>query len=101
MFVCMYVCMYDEYGMNMSRSKREFLYEIFGEAIKEGATTVIVADTVSITMPREYGELIADIKANTPGIENAIIACHCHNDLGLATANTVEVYIWLFYIREG
>ena len=84
---------HDEFGMNMSRSKREFLYEIFGEAIKEGATTVIVADTVGITMPREYGKLIADIKANTPGIENAIIACHCHNDHGLATANTIEVYI--------
>ncbi|XP_028800385.1 2-isopropylmalate synthase 2, chloroplastic-like [Neltuma alba] len=73
-----------------ARSKREFLYEIFGEVIKAGATTVIVADTVGISMPSEYGKLIAAIKANTPGIQNAIIASHCHNDLGLATANTIE-----------
>ncbi|KAI9119533.1 hypothetical protein K1719_009409 [Acacia pycnantha] len=58
--------------------------------MKEGATTVIVADTVGISMPSEYGKLVADIKANTPGIQNAIIASHCHNDLDLATANTIE-----------
>ncbi|KAI9119671.1 hypothetical protein K1719_009547 [Acacia pycnantha] len=73
-----------------TRSKREFLYEIFGQVIKEGATTVTVVDTVGISMPSEYGKLVADTKANTPGIENAIIASHCHNDLGLATANTIE-----------
>lgn len=50
-----------------------------------------VPDTVGIAMPFEFGKLIADIKANTPGIENVIIATHCHNDLGLATANTIEV----------
>ncbi|KAJ1422400.1 Pyruvate carboxyltransferase [Sesbania bispinosa] len=73
-----------------ARSEREFLYQILGEVIKAGATTVIITDTVGITMPFEFGKLIADIKTNTPGIENAIIAIHCHNDLGLATANTIE-----------
>ncbi|XP_061351609.1 LOW QUALITY PROTEIN: probable 2-isopropylmalate synthase [Gastrolobium bilobum] len=73
-----------------ARSDREFLYQIFGEVIKAGATTVDITDTVGITMPFEFGKLIADIKANTPGIENVIIATHCHNDLGLATANTIE-----------
>jgi len=77
-----------------SRSDREFLYQIFGDVIEAGATTVVVADTVGITMPFEFGKLIADIKANTPGIEKAIIAVHCHNDLGHATANTIEVFLY-------
>lgn len=42
-------------------------------------------------MPSEFGKLIADIKANTPGIDNVIISTHCQNDLGLSTANTIEV----------
>ncbi|XP_027920068.1 probable 2-isopropylmalate synthase isoform X2 [Vigna unguiculata] len=80
-----------EFGAeDAARSDREFLYEIFGEVIKAGATTVVIADTVGITMPFEFGKLISDIKANTPGIENAVIAVHCHNDLGHATANTIE-----------
>nr|ARE67149.1 isopropylmalate synthase [Aeschynomene afraspera] len=72
------------------RSDREFLYQILGEVIKAGATTLNIPDTVGITMPGEFGQLIADIKANTPGIENVIISTHCQNDLGLSTANTVE-----------
>jgi 2-isopropylmalate synthase len=75
----------------MTRSEKEFLYQILGEVIKAGATTVVIPDTVGIAMPFEFGNLIADIKRNTPGIENVIIATHCHNDLGLATANTIEV----------
>ncbi|KAE8718354.1 2-isopropylmalate synthase B [Hibiscus syriacus] len=71
------------------RSDREFLYEILGEVIKAGATTLNIPDTVGITMPREFGQLIADIKANTPGIENVVISTHCQNDLGLSTANTI------------
>ncbi|KAK3444034.1 hypothetical protein EUGRSUZ_A00248 [Eucalyptus grandis] len=71
------------------RSEREFLYEILGEVIKAGATTLNIPDTVGITMPEEFGKLIADVKANTPGIENVIISAHCHNDLGLSTANTI------------
>ncbi|KAH9606129.1 hypothetical protein KSS87_007271 [Heliosperma pusillum] len=72
------------------RSDREFLYEILGEVIKAGATTLNIPDTVGYTVPKEFGELIADIKANTPGIENVIISTHCQNDLGLSTANTVS-----------
>ncbi|XP_044478680.1 2-isopropylmalate synthase 1, chloroplastic-like [Mangifera indica] len=71
------------------RSEREFLYEILGEVIKAGATTLNIPDTVGITVPNEFGQLIADIKANTPGIENVIISTHCHNDLGLSTANAI------------
>ncbi|XP_058768202.1 probable 2-isopropylmalate synthase isoform X1 [Vicia villosa] len=73
-----------------ARSEKEFLYQILEEVIKAGAQTLVIADTVGIAMPFEYGNLIADIKENTPGIENVIIATHCHNDLGLATANTIE-----------
>ncbi|CAF2084022.1 BnaA06g12630D [Brassica napus] len=72
------------------RSEREFLYEILGEVIKAGATTLNIPDTVGITLPSEFGQLIADIKANTPGIENVIISTHCQNDLGLSTANTLS-----------
>ncbi|XP_023748737.1 2-isopropylmalate synthase A [Lactuca sativa] len=72
------------------RSDREFLYEVLGEAVKAGATTLCIPDTVGYNWPREFGQLIADIKANTPGIQNVIISTHCHNDLGLATANTLE-----------
>lgn len=71
------------------RSDPEFLYLVLGEAIKAGATTLNIPDTVGYTTPEEFAELIAGIMANTPGIENAIVAVHCHDDLGLATANTL------------
>ncbi|XP_022878831.1 2-isopropylmalate synthase A-like [Olea europaea var. sylvestris] len=71
------------------RSDREFLYQILGEVIKAGATTLNIPDTVGYTLPTEFGQLIADLKVNTPGIENVIISTHCQNDLGLSTANTL------------
>ena len=60
-----------------------------------GATTLNIPDTVGYTLPTEFGKLIADIRANTLGIENVIISTHCHNDLGLSTANTLAVKILL------
>jgi len=71
------------------RSDPEFLYLILGEAIKAGATTLNIPDTVGYTTPDEFGALIEGIIKNTPGIENCIVSTHCHNDLGLATANTL------------
>jgi len=71
------------------RSDPEFLYLVLGEAIKAGATTLNIPDTVGYTTPEEFGGLITDILANTPGIDNAIVSIHCHDDLGLATANTL------------
>ncbi len=71
------------------RSDPEFLYEVLGQAIKAGATTLNIPDTVGYTTPDEFGTLIAGIIRNTPGIENCIVSVHCHNDLGLATANTL------------
>jgi 2-isopropylmalate synthase len=71
------------------RSDPEFLYVVLGEAIKAGATTLNIPDTVGYTTPDEFGAIIAGIMAHTPGIEKAIVSVHCHDDLGLATANTL------------
>ncbi|KAF9616353.1 hypothetical protein IFM89_029607 [Coptis chinensis] len=71
------------------RSDREYLYEVLEAVIKAGETTLNIPDTVGYTLPTEFGKLIADIKLNTPGIDNVIISTHCQNDLGLSTANTI------------
>ncbi|HHI68528.1 MAG TPA: 2-isopropylmalate synthase, partial [Planctomycetes bacterium] len=71
------------------RSDREFLTVVLGEAIAAGATTLNIPDTVGYTTPEEYGALIAYLIANTPGAEKVTWSTHCHNDLGLATANTL------------
>ncbi len=72
------------------RSDPNFLYEVLGEAIRAGATTLNIPDTVGYTTPDEFGALIAGIIKNTPGMHDGItISVHCHNDLGLATANTL------------
>ncbi|AUX43070.1 2-isopropylmalate synthase [Sorangium cellulosum] len=72
------------------RSEPEFLYQVLEAAIAAGATTLNIPDTVGYTIPSEFGALIAGIRKNVPGIERAIISVHCHNDLGLATANALE-----------
>lgn len=71
------------------RSDPEFLYVVLAEAIKAGATTLNIPDTVGYTTPDEYGALIAGIMRHVPGIENVVVSTHCHDDLGLATANTL------------
>ncbi len=71
------------------RSDPEFLYQVLGVAIAAGATTVNIPDTVGYTTPFEFGALIRGIRQNTPGIEKAIISTHCHNDLGMAVANSL------------
>lgn len=71
------------------RSDPEFLYQVLEVAIRAGATTLNIPDTVGYTTPEEYGALITGIIANTPGIDKCIVSTHCHNDLGLATANTL------------
>ena len=71
------------------RSDPKFLYRILEAVIKAGATTLNIPDTVGYTLPSEFGALIANLKANTPGAENVIFSTHCQNDLGLATANTL------------
>jgi 2-isopropylmalate synthase len=71
------------------RSDPEFLYLVLEEAIKAGATTLNIPDTVGYTTPDEFNRLIGGIIANTPGIEDVVVSVHCHNDLGLATANAL------------
>ncbi len=71
------------------RTEPEFLHEVLTAVIEAGATTLNIPDTVGYTLPHEFGALIAGIKQNVKGIERAIISVHCHNDLGLATANAL------------
>ena len=71
------------------RSDPEFLYVVLTEVIKAGATTLNIPDTVGYTTPDEFGNLIAGIMKNVKGIENCVVSVHCHDDLGMATANTL------------
>ncbi len=71
------------------RSEPEFLYKVLALAIECGATTLNIPDTVGYTTPEEWGRLIEGIIKNTKGIEKAVVSMHCHNDLGMATANTL------------
>ncbi len=76
-------------GMDATRSEREFLFRAIETAIASGAKTVNIPDTVGYTTPKEYFELISAIKNNVPNIDKAVISVHCHNDLGLAVANSL------------
>ena len=72
------------------RSDPKFLYEILQAVIEAGATTLNIPDTVGYTVPLEFGGIIKGIKENVPNIDKAIISVHCHNDLGLAVANSLS-----------
>jgi 2-isopropylmalate synthase len=72
-----------------SRTDRDFLCRVFEAAIAAGATTVNLPDTVGYAIPEEFGELVRYVMTHTPNIHQAVLSVHCHNDLGLATANTL------------
>ena len=72
-----------------TRTEHEFLYEVLNAVVEAGATTLNIPDTVGYSMPAEFGELIQGIRQNVRGIENVTISAHCHNDLGLAVANSL------------
>ncbi|MDR0501555.1 MAG: 2-isopropylmalate synthase [Coriobacteriales bacterium] len=72
-----------------TRSEREFLALVLGEAIKAGATTVNIPDTVGYATPEEMSDLIIWLREHVVGIDNVAISVHCHNDLGMAVANTL------------
>lgn len=76
-------------AMDATRSDKDYLCKALEVAIKNGATTVNIPDTVGYALPDEYGQLIHYIKNNVQGIEKVIISVHCQNDLGLATANSL------------
>jgi len=82
-------------AMDATRSDWDYLCKVFAEAIDAGATTINVPDTVGYAVPAEFGELIRYIRDHVPNISQAIISVHCHNDLGLAVANSIEA------IRQG
>jgi 2-isopropylmalate synthase len=73
-----------------SRTEPEFLFKVVEAVIRAGATTVNIPDTVGYADPAEYGSLIRSIKEKVPNINKAVISVHCHNDLGLAVANSLS-----------
>lgn len=72
-----------------SRSDRDFLCKVFEAAIASGATTINIPDTVGYAIPMEFSDIVKYVIDHTPNIHKAVISVHCHNDLGLATANTI------------
>ncbi len=73
-----------------ARTGREFLFRVVEAAIKAGATVINIPDTVGYATPDHFGELIKEIRNRVPNIDKAILSVHCHNDLGLAVANTLS-----------
>lgn len=78
------------YAEDAGRTDNDFLARVCEEAIKAGATVLNIPDTTGYCLPEEYGEKIKYLKENVKGIEKAVLSCHCHNDLGLATANSIS-----------
>jgi 2-isopropylmalate synthase len=76
--------------MDASRAEPAYLYQILEAVIKAGATTVNIPDTVGYAIPQEFGGLIQGILDNVPNIDKAVVSVHCHDDLGLAVANSLE-----------
>jgi 2-isopropylmalate synthase len=75
--------------MDATRTELDYLYRVVEIAIKAGATTINIPDTVGYTAPRESAQLIAKLLENVPGADEIVFATHCHNDLGMATANSL------------
>ena len=78
------------YAEDAGRTENEFLARVVEEVIKAGATVVNIPDTTGYCLPEEYGAKIAYLANNVPNIDRATISTHCHNDLGLATANSIS-----------
>jgi 2-isopropylmalate synthase len=77
------------YAEDAGRTNNEYLARVVEAVIAAGATTVNIPDTTGYCLPNQYGEKIAYLINNVPNIDKAVISCHCHNDLGLATANSI------------
>ena len=77
------------YAEDAGRTDNDYLAKVIEEVIRVGATTVNIPDTTGYCLPYQYGEKIAYLINNVPNIDKAVISCHCHNDLGLATANSI------------
>jgi 2-isopropylmalate synthase len=72
-----------------TRTDRDFLMKVCEVAIQAGATTLNLPDTVGYCVPQDYAQMFTEVRARVPGIENIILSAHCHDDLGLAVANTI------------
>ncbi|MDI6703244.1 MAG: 2-isopropylmalate synthase [bacterium] len=79
--------------MDAARADPHFLYQIIEACIEAGATTINIPDTVGYTTPLEFGDLIRNIIENVPNINKAVVSVHCHNDLGLATSNSLSAVL--------
>lgn len=77
------------YAEDAGRTDNEYLARVTEAVIHAGATVVNIPDTTGYCLPHQYGEKIAYLLNNVPNIDKAILSCHCHNDLGLATANSI------------
>ena len=77
------------YAEDAGRTDNDYLASVVEAVIKAGATVVNIPDTTGYCLPHQYGEKIAYLMNNVPNIDKAILSCHCHNDLGLATANSI------------
>jgi 2-isopropylmalate synthase len=77
------------YAEDAGRTDNEYLARVCEHVIKAGATVLNIPDTTGYCLPEEYGQKIKYLKENVKGIDNVILSCHCHNDLGLATANAI------------
>ena len=78
------------YAEDAGRTENEYLARVIEAVIAAGATTVNIPDTTGYCLPQQYGEKIAFLINNVSNIDRAVISCHCHNDLGLATANSIS-----------
>lgn len=77
------------YAEDAGRTDNDYLAKVVEAVIKAGATVVNIPDTTGYCLPHQYGEKMAFLINNVPNIDKAILSCHCHNDLGLATANSI------------
>jgi 2-isopropylmalate synthase len=77
------------YAEDAGRTDNAFLAKVCEEVIKAGATVLNIPDTTGYCLPEEYGAKIKYLRENVRGIENVVLSCHCHNDLGMATANSI------------
>ncbi|WP_298990995.1 2-isopropylmalate synthase [Polaribacter marinivivus] len=77
------------YAEDAGRTDNEYLARVCEEVIKAGATVLNIPDTTGYCLPEEYGAKMKYLRENVKGIENVILSCHCHNDLGMATANSI------------
>ena len=89
-YACRYVDDVQYYAADACRADVEYLYRVLEAVIAAGVTTINIPDAIGFFVPSEWGALIRGIRENVPNMDKAVISVHCHNDLGLATANTLE-----------